>query len=63
MSTPVPPTAPPEMKEGGPKHGEWDGKQHMGGNMFAGGSGGTGTAGLGGEAGRTAWMLGRRYIC
>ncbi len=42
---------PPEMKEGGPKHGEWDGKQHMGGNMFAGGSGGTGTAGLGGRGG------------
>lgn len=42
---------PPPMKEGGPKHGEFDGKQHIGGNRFAGGSGGTGTAGLGGRAG------------
>ena len=42
---------PPPMKEGGPTHGDWDGKQHIGGNRFAGGSGGTGTAGLGGRAG------------
>jgi len=42
---------PPEMKKHGPKHGEWDGKQHIGGNRFAGGSGGTGTAGLGGRWG------------
>jgi hypothetical protein len=42
---------PPAMPEDGPKHGEWDGQQHMGGNRFAGGSGGTGTAGLGGRAG------------
>ena len=42
---------PPEMNPAGPKHGEWDGKQHMGGNKFAGGSGGTGTAGLGGRGG------------
>ena len=31
---------PPEMNAAGPKHGKWDGKQHMGGNQFAGGSGG-----------------------
>ena len=36
---------PPDMAEGGPKHSEWDGQQHIGGNRFAGGSGGTGTAG------------------
>lgn len=42
---------PPPMPETGPTHGEWDGKQHTGGNRFAGGSGGTGTAGLGGRAG------------
>ena len=42
---------PPPMPDAGPKHGDWDGKQHMGGNKFAGGSGGTGTAGLGGRAG------------
>ena len=35
---------PPAMPEDGPKHGEWDGQQHMGGNRFAGGSGGTGGA-------------------
>ena len=43
--------APAEMPEDGPKHGQWDGKAHMGGNMFAGGSGGSGTAGLGGRGG------------
>ena len=36
---------PPEMASGGPKHGKWDGQEHIGGNQFAGGSGGTGTAG------------------
>ena len=42
---------PPPMPDKGPRHGDWDGKQHMGGNRYAGGSGGTGTAGLGGRAG------------
>ena len=37
--------SPPDMAQGGPKHGEWDGQEHIGGNRFAGGSGGTGTAG------------------
>ena len=34
-----------------PKHGKEDGKQHSGGNNFAGGSGGADTAGMGGKAG------------
>ena len=38
-------TRPPDMAPGGPKHGKWDGQEHIGGNQFAGGSGGTGTAG------------------
>eukprot|EP01059_Diplonema_ambulator_P006574 TRINITY_DN16228_c0_g1_i1.p1 TRINITY_DN16228_c0_g1~~TRINITY_DN16228_c0_g1_i1.p1 ORF type:complete len:1840 (+),score=308.42 TRINITY_DN16228_c0_g1_i1:488-5521(+) len=36
---------------GKPKHGVEDGKKHVGGNRYAGGSGGADTAGLGGKAG------------
>eukprot|EP01065_Artemidia_motanka_P045422 TRINITY_DN667_c0_g1_i1.p1 TRINITY_DN667_c0_g1~~TRINITY_DN667_c0_g1_i1.p1 ORF type:complete len:1933 (+),score=528.40 TRINITY_DN667_c0_g1_i1:53-5800(+) len=36
---------------GKPKHGEEDDKQHVGGNRWAGGSGGADTAGLGGKGG------------
>eukprot|EP01064_Diplonema_japonicum_P007129 TRINITY_DN1484_c1_g3_i2.p1 TRINITY_DN1484_c1_g3~~TRINITY_DN1484_c1_g3_i2.p1 ORF type:complete len:1838 (+),score=402.93 TRINITY_DN1484_c1_g3_i2:53-5515(+) len=36
---------------GKPKHGKEDGKKHVGGNQFAGGSGGSDTAGMGGKAG------------
>ena len=36
----------------GPKHGkDSDGKQHVGGNTWAGGTGGADTAGLGGKGG------------
>eukprot|EP01060_Flectonema_neradi_P011084 TRINITY_DN1814_c0_g1_i5.p1 TRINITY_DN1814_c0_g1~~TRINITY_DN1814_c0_g1_i5.p1 ORF type:complete len:1845 (+),score=374.06 TRINITY_DN1814_c0_g1_i5:658-6192(+) len=34
-----------------PKHGKEDGKKHVGGNQYAGGSGGADTAGMGGKAG------------
>eukprot|EP00931_Biecheleriopsis_adriatica_P049533 TRINITY_DN28660_c0_g1_i1.p1 TRINITY_DN28660_c0_g1~~TRINITY_DN28660_c0_g1_i1.p1 ORF type:complete len:1540 (+),score=355.44 TRINITY_DN28660_c0_g1_i1:29-4621(+) len=53
---------PPEMREGGPKHGEWDGQEHIGGNMFAGGSGGTGTAGLGGRWGPYRLDVGQKLV-
>eukprot|EP00927_Polykrikos_kofoidii_P015773 TRINITY_DN17055_c0_g1_i1.p1 TRINITY_DN17055_c0_g1~~TRINITY_DN17055_c0_g1_i1.p1 ORF type:complete len:2144 (+),score=329.32 TRINITY_DN17055_c0_g1_i1:237-6668(+) len=36
---------------GNPKHGEVDDEEHVGGNRFAGGSGGADTAGLGGKGG------------
>lgn len=51
---------PPPMPDGGPKHGEWDGKPHVGGNKYAGGTGGTGTAGLGGRAGPYRLDVGQR---
>ncbi|CAE7942597.1 Vwa8 [Symbiodinium necroappetens] len=53
---------PPDMAEGGPKHGEWDGQQHIGGNRFAGGSGGTGTAGLGGRWGPYRLDVGQKLV-
>ncbi|CAE7221629.1 Vwa8 [Symbiodinium sp. CCMP2592] len=53
---------PPDMAEAGPKHGEWDGQQHIGGNRFAGGSGGTGTAGLGGRWGPYRLDVGQKLV-
>jgi len=43
----------PKTRTSGPKHGKEDEKneQHVGGNMWAGGSGGSDTAGLGGRGG------------
>ncbi|KAI8820228.1 AAA domain-containing protein [Fimicolochytrium jonesii] len=41
--------APPEAS--GPKHGKEDDQPHVGGNQWAGGSGGSDTAGIGGRAG------------
>ncbi|KAJ3023473.1 hypothetical protein HKX48_002900 [Thoreauomyces humboldtii] len=41
--------APADIK--GPKHGKEDDKPHVGGNQWAGGSGGSDTAGIGGRAG------------
>ena len=50
------------MADKGPTHGEWDGAQHIGGNKFAGGSGGTGTAGLGGRAGPYRLDVGQEIV-
>jgi len=53
---------PPELREEGPSHGEWDGLQHIGGNQAAGGSGGTGTAGLGGRWGPYRLDVGQALV-
>lgn len=53
---------PPDMAPGGPKHGKWDGQEHIGGNQFAGGSGGTGTAGLGGRWGPYRLDVGQKLV-
>ena len=53
---------PPPIAEGGPAHGAWDGEQHIGGNRFAGGSGGTGTAGLGGRWGPYRLDVGQELV-
>lgn len=53
---------PPEMAPGGPTHGKWDGQEHIGGNQFAGGSGGTGTAGLGGRWGPYRLDVGQKLV-
>ena len=45
-----PATKPPPRMQG-PKHGEVDDLEHVGGNTFAGGSGGSDTAGMGGIGG------------
>ncbi|CAK9081366.1 unnamed protein product, partial [Durusdinium trenchii] len=55
-------TRPPDMAPGGPKHGKWDGQEHIGGNQFAGGSGGTGTAGLGGRWGPYRLDVGQKLV-
>lgn len=54
--------SPPDMPEEGPIHGDWDGLQHIGGNAAAGGSGGTGTAGLGGRWGPYRLDVGQALI-
>ncbi|CAK0844639.1 unnamed protein product [Prorocentrum cordatum] len=54
--------APPDIHPDGPKHGEWDGQEHIGGNRFAGGSGGTGTAGLGGRWGPYRLDVGQKLV-
>eukprot|EP00930_Biecheleria_cincta_P034503 TRINITY_DN23844_c0_g1_i2.p1 TRINITY_DN23844_c0_g1~~TRINITY_DN23844_c0_g1_i2.p1 ORF type:complete len:980 (+),score=195.66 TRINITY_DN23844_c0_g1_i2:1-2940(+) len=44
-------TGPLKEVSGKPKHGDEDDKEHIGGNRWAGGSGGADTAGLGGRGG------------
>ena len=52
----------PRTDVGAPKHGKEDDKPHVGGNQWAGGTGGSDTAGLGGRGGRIDWIKAIRFI-
>lgn len=56
------PPSKPRTESSMPKHGKDDDKQHVGGNTWAGGSGGSDTAGLGGAEDLIVWIKDIRLI-
>ena len=49
-------------KRHAPRAGNWDGRQHLGEGPWDGGSGGTGTAGIGGRAGPYRLDVGQELV-
>ena len=49
-------------KRHAPRAGNWDGRQHIGEGPWDGGSGGTGTAGIGGRAGPYRLDVGQELV-